>query len=274
MRFLDAMPNAECVTGNLVPVVVPHVVDRCLSQPVRDAFVRSFTRSLDEYLGSGAYHGRLSGLRKWLATRDGLRSLAQAAGGRRRCELVVYKEPFLSFAPRYVLDALPEGAIVYIVRDGRDVANSLVRTYNVLTDDSLTSLASNEAPLGRQADRRFVPWWVDEEDQEAFLDAGPYVRAIWMWREMARCCRVTFDALPSRAGTRVLTVRYERFVRNPLEVGMEIVDHLGGTMTRRMRRRLETAHDGSIGAYLERDPAEIAKAEEVAGPELRAHRYL
>ena len=61
-----------------------------------------------------------------------------------------------------MVDALPDAPIVHIVRDGRDCANSLVESYDVLSDEKLTHLKGSEMRLGRPYDERFVPWWVEE----------------------------------------------------------------------------------------------------------------
>ena len=74
----------------------------------------------------------------------------------------MYKEPLFSLAPEFVFDALPEAKIIYIFRDGRDIANSLVASYDVLTDQELTHLQSSEMQSGRSYDHRYVPWWVAE----------------------------------------------------------------------------------------------------------------
>ena len=129
---------------------------------------------------------------------------------------IVYKEPFFAFAPEYAYEALPSGRIVYIVRDGRDVADSLVRSYDVLTDEKLAGLGTTEAPLGRRHGRLYVPWWVEEGREGEFAVATPYVRAIWMWSAMvepwngsgggwplalaaqpATCCALAIDSLMS-----------------------------------------------------------------------------
>jgi hypothetical protein len=96
----------------------------------------------------------------------------------------VYKEPFLSLAPEFVFDALPDAKVIYIYRDGRDVANSLVESYDVLTDQELTHLRSTEMRLGRSYDERYVPWWVAEGRDDQFIESSPYVRASWMWAYM------------------------------------------------------------------------------------------
>jgi hypothetical protein len=270
MSFLDAMPRTEAVTGNLLPTVIPHLINFQLPPFVHDALVGAFRRSLTDYSTSGLFNSRSSALRKWFAARDGL---VRAAIGQRSVDRIIYKEPFLAFAPEYTYESLPGARLIYIVRDGRDVADSLVRTYDVLTDQKLTHMNTAEAPMGREWGGRFVPWWVEVGREDDFLSASAYVRAIWMWAVMVRRCRAFFseDRVIDQGG--VLHIRYEDMVDDPQEWGRRITEHIGGAMTRRMRHRIESAHSRSIGTYKRRTTQELTEAVRVAGVELRAHGY-
>ena len=272
MRALDALPRTECVTGLLLPVAVPHVLGRGgLAPEIREALVVGFERSVDAYLHSGRFHSRARTLDKWQASRDGLRGLADALRGRRRVDRFVFKEPFLSLAPDLALDAFPDAQILHIYRDGRDVANSLLRTYATLTDEALTHLRGSEMRLGRRYDERYVPWWVEEGADEAFIASPPYARAAWMWAAMSRRCRHAF-ARPEVAG-RVISLCYEDLMRRPAEEGARLAEALGAEPTRPFRRALSRAHTGSIGSFRRRPAAEVAAAEAAAADELRAHGY-
>lgn len=278
-RLLKTIPEFESLVGTLLPVAIPHVVNQPLDSAVYDALAQGFERSLDAYLHSGRYHSRAAALQKWSQAPTGLSSLWQALQGRRdQPSLMIYKEPALGWAPQYVMDALPDARILHIYRDGRDCANSLVRSYDVLTDEKLADLKGSEMRLGRPydpsgRDPRYVPWWIDDADADAFMAAAPYVRAMWMWASIVRRCHDVFGPPRETPQGRVLSLQYESLVQEPEVYGPRVLDFLGGTPTRAFEKLLTEAHTSSIGSYQKRPAAEIDAAERVAGAELTAYGY-
>jgi hypothetical protein len=274
MHALNTVPDAACVSGIVFPATIPQFIRQPLPAPIREALVVELEQSLLRYLHSGLFRSRAVALQKWLAARNGVRGLRQALRGQQDVRRLIYKEPFLSFAPDYAFEALPGARFVYLYRDGRDCADSLARTYGILTDARLADLRSTEARLGRRHGDRYVPWWVDEGRDDAFLAATPYGRAAWMWKEMVRRCHTFFARPEVAASGQVLALRYEDLMREPLAHGGAVAAHLGVPLNRRFRRRLEEAHTRSIGAYERRGPLEVREAERIAGEELRLLGYL
>lgn len=272
-EVLQALSHAESVSGRIFPPHVAHIVNAGVSEEVYLALQSAFRWAMDDFAGF------TSDSRGWwfaeaLRGNMGVGELARSLPRKRRLEAIILKEPFLAFAPRFVYDSLSTCRIVHIHRDGRDCADSLVRTYDVLTDDKLASLSSVEAPIGRKWDHRYVPWWVAGGEEDRFLATSPYVRAVWMWKEVVSRCHDFFSSQEVSASGRVLTVRYESLMTDPVTHGAQIIDHLQLRANRRVLARLRRAHTRSIGVHERRDAAEVDEAARVARRELQIYGYL
>lgn len=273
-RIFNAAPGVESLIGTLYPVALPHLANH-VEGDTKKVLALALERSIDEYLHSGRCWSRAMSLQKWFNAPTGVAGLAAAMKGKRRIDIMIYKEPMLSFAPELAVEAFPNGRIIHIVRDGRDTANSMVRTYGSFTDERLMESPINiYGILGRTVRGYTVPWWVEEGREDEFIASTPYVRSIWMWRYVVRRCTEYFAQPEIEATGNVITVRYETLMRNPEEEGARIMDHLGIEMSKTFRQRLATAHEGSIGKHEKRDAAEVKAAESVAGDMLTSLGYL
>jgi len=270
---LNALPNSECSSGHLFPLALAHLVNQNLSPEAYQCILNSFEFSIQDYL-EAVYGNRVTSIHKWLLKSMSTQELIQSLKGKRDIKRFVYKEPFLVFSPELVYNALPECRIIHIYRDGRDCADSLARKYKVLTDEKLMTLKTAEMPTGRKHDHRYVPWWVEAGREEEFLSYTPYVRSIWMWKEMVRRCH-DFLARPDVvASGRIMSMKYEDLVRSPLEYGEQAASHFRCDMTDQLREKFKSARQSSVNIHKRRDADELKLAEKIAYTELTQYGYL
>jgi hypothetical protein len=190
--------------------------------------------------------------------------------------LFCYKEPFLCFAADKLARHFPSARFVHIVRDGRDNADSLERTYpealsdEVLRSDFLSGNKNSEIGPWRTIDGVNVPWWVPPADAARFGGLTRYERCVLMWREMTRRARDVGRVAPDR----YLEVRYEDLVREPVRWGREVVEFIGREFTPGVRRAFGRAVTSSVGIGRRNQNADrIRDAGAIAGPLLRDLGY-
>ena len=270
---LETLPNSECASGHLFPLALAHIVNYPIAPEIYQCLSNSFEFSIQDFLESIS-NSRIRPIQKWLTQAMTNKELLQALLRKRKVERFIYKEPFLSFSPELVYNALQNCRIIHIYRDGRDCADSLVRKYDVLTDEKLAALKTAEMPLGRKYDHRYIPWWVNNGQEEAFISSSPFVRAVWMWKEMIRRCNNYFSRPEVISSGRVLKLKYEELVHEPFRHGEMAAEHFGCEMNHLLQNRLKAARCSSVGVHKRRDPKEIEIAEEIARSELQLCGYL
>ncbi len=274
--LFDCLPNAESLMGTLLPPAIPAISRHVENEAVYKSLAIAFERAIETYLHSGRFYSRAAALQKWMNAPSGMASLADAFKGRRSIDQFIYKEPTLAYAPGWVLESLPDAKYILINRDGRDVANSLVKSYNVLSDEGLRDKDNKKLfkLLGTKVDDRYVPWWVDAGKETEFLECSQYARAIWMWKYMVRQCQDVLVHSGKLSEDQLLIIHYEEMMRNPTIVGKELAEFLNVDQNKRYVGRLKTAHTKSIGKYASLPEDEVAEAERVAERELKELGYL
>lgn len=171
----------------------------------------------------------------------------------------VEQTPETAFVAPAVALAFPDARIVHIVRDGRDVACSLL-------DRGWLSAGrggEDDAWLPYGAEARF---WVEPGRVDEFRSASDARRAAWAWRSYVTAAR--------RPGDRVFEVRYERMAEDPDAVAGELAAFLGG-VAEPLATALRGTHAASVGRF-RRDlaPEALAEVEDEAGGLLRELGYL
>jgi hypothetical protein len=167
----------------------------------------------------------------------------------------VEQTPETSFVLRAAFHAYPQARALHMLRDGRDVACSLLERGWLSAHRSDTDDAHQ--PFGVHA--RF---WVEPERRDEFARVSDARRAAWAWRRYVTAVRGTADE-------RVLEVRYENL---PASAGA-VADHLGLDAAP-LAAALAAAHTQSVGRWQrELTDEQVADVEAEAGDLLRELGY-
>ena len=154
--------------------------------------------------------------------------------------------------------AFPDSVIVHIVRDGRDVACSLLEKPWLKQEQS----SSDDAGLAYGSYARF---WVEPERRTEFEVASDARRAAWVWRSYVT---------GARAASNTVEVRYEAMTSDPAAVAAALAERLE-VAPGPLAAALGEVHAESVGRY-RRDltPEQLADVEDEAGPLLRELGYI
>ena len=194
---------------------------------------------------------------------------------------VVYKEPIATFIPQFLYEVFPDAKLIHIIRDGRDVAVSMIRTYNVLnsrvlkSEEEMLYRGTDELAFPRKVNGGVVPWWVEEDREEEFLHTSQYHRCIWFWRIILERCLKEVEESNGINDSNYMEVRYEEICHNPFATGEKILEFLELKPTRMFFKRLKAARISSIGTYKKfGDKEDILLAEREAGNLLAQLGYI
>lgn len=176
------------------------------------------------------------------------------AGGLRGVE----QTPETSFVLPAALRAYPDALAVHVVRDGRDVATSLLERGWLSAEREGADDA--RLPFGPHA--RF---WVEPGREQEFSEVSDATRAAWAWRRYATAA----GAVPERT----VVVRYEQLVSEPAAAAGPVAARLC-VDSELVTTAFARAHDTSAGRW-RRDLTEeqLADVEREAGDALAALGY-
>jgi hypothetical protein len=176
------------------------------------------------------------------------------AGGLRGVE----QTPETSFVLAAALRAYPDALAVHVVRDGRDVATSLLERGWL----SAERAGADDAGLPFGPYPRF---WVEPGREQEFSEVSDATRAAWAWRRYVTAAR----AVPAHTAV----VRYEQLVSDPAAAAAPVAERLGAD-AELVTAAFARAHDTSAGRW-RRDltPEQLADVEREAGDALAALGY-
>lgn len=268
-RAMDHAHRTRSVVGDLIlPVTCSlHALSRQRGdREFSDAIEHGFESELVRRSG---INSRFEAVHRFVTSRQRMVPTACALMRTQAADRFVFKEPFLSVSPTLALTQLTFG-VFWILRDGRDVANSLVNSYDVLTNDDLRTCRSNENPVksDRNVGDLYIPWWVSDLDVDLFAASTPYVRAGMMWAFMTEACHEAFAG-----DDRVTQTHYEELVSNPQFCQQTIEAFLHVSTTAPLVKACKAASGGSIGAFQRRERSEIQALESAIGSTLERCGY-
>ena len=171
----------------------------------------------------------------------------------------VEQTPEVAYLVDVVHIAYPDARIVHIVRDGRDVACSLLER-GWLREERV---GRDDAGIAHGAYARF---WVEPERRAEFASASDARRAAWAWRRYVSAAR--------SARGELLEIRYETMAAVPDEVARSLASYLDAPLGPLSASLAET-HATSVGRYRrDLDEEQLADVEFEAGELLRELGYL
>lgn len=169
----------------------------------------------------------------------------------------VEQTPETTFVLAAALRAYPQAKVVHMVRDGRDVACSLLAK-GWLGDRGASDDVGS--PYGAHARS-----WVEPERAQEFERATEARRAGWAWRSYLSAARA--------AAPTALEVRYEELAADPSATATRIAEHIDAD-PEPLARALSEMHADSVARW-RRDLTveQVADVEAEAGPLLRELGY-
>jgi len=180
---------------------------------------------------------------------------------------VIEQTPEATFLIPLIARAFPEARFVHLVRDGRDVAASLVGLGWLRAEPEKSA---DEVGNAYGAHSRF---WVEPERRDEFSSASTATRAAWVWRRYESAAREGLSRLPA---TRSVEIRYEDLVADPPATAERLADALGAADR---CDEFVTAFEATRGSASGRwrrdlDAAQLADVTAEAGPLLASLGYV
>lgn len=145
----------------------------------------------------------------------------------------VEQTPEAAFVLPAIVRAFPEARVVHALRDGRDVACSLLERGWLRAGRG----GGDDAGLPFGSGARF---WVEPERRDDFAHVSEARRAAWAWRRYVTAVRAS--------GVPVFEVRYERLATDPDAVAADLAEALRAPEAP-LAAALADAYGSSVGRY-------------------------
>ena len=160
----------------------------------------------------------------------------------------VEQTPEVAYVLPEVAEAFPQATLVHAVRDGRDVACSLL-------ERGWFSARRGDADDAGAAFGTHPRFWVEQGREAAFREASEARRCAWAWRRYVSAAR--------QSGAPVVEVRYEQLATDATH---ELIARRLGASQSDVSHALSVAHEQSIGRWRrDLDAAQLADVEDEAG---------
>ena len=263
---MSSIPGVRDFVGLLAPPRLMHRLGRSMGARgnseilaiVRDIFWQQFWRSV---------YAKGDRVKQWIQSKISFVEMCRSpslAG-----KIFCYKEPFLCFAAQDFAEEFPNSKFIHIVRDGRDNADSMERTYKyalsdeVLVSDFYSFNKNSEIGYWTRIDGFNFPWWVPEPEMGSFRGMSKYLRCVRLWVEMTTRALELRKTLPKN---RYLEIRYEDLCARPSEIGKSLLQFLGIEKASHFDRKIAKTVSNSVKiAQKNLCRSEIEKANQIAG---------
>lgn len=129
------------------------------------------------------------------------------------------KTPRNSFIIPFLHKTFPDAKFVHIIRDGKDVALSLLKKPWYRAD-------SEDLDLSEPGGYKYGPYarfWVEKERVHEFEATSDIHRCIWLWRRYIESILTNANYLPA---SQYYELRYEELVANPANEAKYLLDFL------------------------------------------------
>jgi hypothetical protein len=179
----------------------------------------------------------------------------------------IEQTPETTFLVTELARVFPEAQFVHLIRDGRDVAASLIDRGWLAGGPDERVVARAEGNTQDDAGQSFGAYprfWVESGRESEFVAASEATRAAWVWRRYEEAAQAQLGKIdPSR----VVEIRYEDLAAAPQEMAVRVAAELrAADVPDSLGAAFRAMHARSVGRFHEAlGPDQISDIEIAAG---------